>query len=294
MNRWHCAVVFMICFFMGSTFATPPEKIKVEFEWEEIFGAETYEIELMSKEKKSLQSLRSPNASFSLMMAPGFYYVRGRVYDNRRAKGEWSEPREFLVPPKRIENVTAPPAELVINTTTYTAPLKVSWKAPIGAHHFKFILLNSAGEVVGTKTTRIAEVNMNLRPGTYSYKIVPFTADEVEGEPYISEQLLAIKSQPVPGVTALKVQKEKQNTFLSWETETTNPTWFKLEHQKHFSSVWHPVAQSSTQDKQWSLPNGLKPGKYRVQLWNKNPFGEVSSVEKLEFIIKPDEHQLPK
>ncbi len=292
--RWSFVLAFFVCMSTEPVISAPAEKVKVEFEWEEIFGAEVYEIELMSKEKKSLQSLRSPNSAFSLMMAPGFYYVRGRVYDSRQAKGEWSEAREFLVPPKKIESVEAPSAELSINAKTYTAPLKVAWKAPVGAHHFKFILLNSAGEVVGTKSTRVAEVNMNLRPGTYSYKIIPYTADEVEGEPYVSEQMLAIKSQPVPEVLAPKIQAVEKSTILSWETEATHPTWYKLEHQKHFSSVWHQVAQASTKEKQWSLPADLKPGKYRVQLWNKTPYGEVSSIQKLEFVIKPLEHRLPK
>lgn len=294
MSRWPFVIAFLLCLSTELVLSAPTEKVKVEFEWEEIFGAEIYEIELMSKEKKTLQSLRSPNAAFSLKMTPGFYYVRGRVYDSRQAKGEWSEPREFLVPPKKIESVEAPAAELSINTKTYTAPLKVAWKAPVGAHHFKFILLNSAGEVVGTKITRTAEVNMNLRPGTYTYKIIPYTADEVEGEPYVSEQMLAIKSQPVPEVIEPKLQHEEQSAVLSWSTEAEHPTWYKLEHQKHFSSVWHPVAQASTKEKRWSLPAGLKPGKYRVQLWNKTPYGEVSSIQKLEFVIKPHENQLPK
>lgn len=294
MKPWGLLVVFAIALTMTPANSAPAEKVRVEFEWEEIFGAETYEIELLSKQKKTLQTLRSPNASFTLKMTPGFYYVRGRVYDSRQAKGEWSEPREFLVPPKRIEAVNAPPAELTVNTTTYTAPLTVNWKAPVGAHHFKFILLGETGQVLGTKMTRTPEIKMNLRPGTYTYKIIPYTADEVEGETFVSEQILAIKSQPVPEVKDPRLQVEEQNTVLTWETEATNPTLYKLEHQKHFSTVWHKVTQAATKEKQVVLPADLKPGKYRVQLWNKNPYGEVSSIQKLEFVIKPHEARLPK
>ncbi|MGZ3774000.1 MAG: hypothetical protein ACXVCY_05025 [Pseudobdellovibrionaceae bacterium] len=273
--------------------AVPAPKVRVDFEWEQIVGSIKYEIELYSKEKKLLSKYTSPTSTFSLELVPGAYVVRGRVYDQREAYGSWSGYTDFLVPPKQIEKIEPPPAEVQVDPNTFMGSVALKWAAPIGAHHYKITILDQNGKIMNTVETTQPLVKWSLKPGVYSYKIISFTQDNVAAEPFESPQNIVIKARPVPEVSDINLKEEKQESSLSWKKETPLPTWLRLEYQKHLSSKWHQIKQEMVEGLVWRIPKELKPGKYRASFWHKSPLGDVSAVKNFEFVIKPQEKDLP-
>lgn len=273
----------------------------MDFEWEQIVGSTKYEIELYSKEKKLISKHESPTSVFSIELIPGAYFVRGRVYDQRTAYGDWSTLSDFLVPPKQIEKIDLlpPPEGVQVDPSTFLGLVPLNWNPPIGAHHYKVTLFDQNGAVVDTVETNEPRVKWNLKPGVYSYKIIPYTEDNVEGESFTSPQNIVIKSRPVPEVKEVHLsedkddKKDKKERSLSWKKETQLPTWLRLEYQKHLSNQWVQVQQQTVEGTLWKTPKDLKPGKYRASFWHKSPLGDVSSVKNYEFVVKPLEKNLP-
>lgn len=285
----------LLLFMLGAFAAvakSEPEKVRVEFEWEEIMGATEYEVELLSKEKKSVQKMRSSSSSFAVQLSPGLYYVRGRVYDRRKAKGEWSEVKEFAVPPRKIETVDSP-FDIQVDAQSFLAPITISWNSPVGAHHFDILLFDENGKVIENKRTHQSQIKLNLRPGAYSYKIIPYTKDGVEGEAFDAPQIIAVKSRPVPENEDITMEQTPTIINLHWKNVRPLLTAVRLEYQKHFGDTWRQISQVDIADSYWASPKGLKPGKYKVSLWNKNRFGDISGIKNLEFTIKPLEEDLP-
>ncbi|MGZ3792567.1 MAG: hypothetical protein ACXVCP_09470 [Bdellovibrio sp.] len=270
-----------------------PKKVRVDFEWEQIVGSTKYEIELYSKDKNLLSKHDSPNANFSIELEPGAYFVRGRVYDQRTAFGDWSTLKDFLVPPKQIEKMEQPVEDTQVDPNSFLAPVKLNWVAPIGAHHYKVNILDQSGKIINTINTLDPQVNLNLKPGVYSYKIISYTADNVESDPFESSKNIVIKSRPVPEVTDIVFKEENKERSLNWKKETALPTWLRLEYQKHLSERWTQVTQSTIDEKYWKIPAELKPGIYRASFWHKSPLGDVSTVKTYQFVIKPLEKDLP-
>ncbi|WP_415062776.1 hypothetical protein [Bdellovibrio sp.] len=269
----------------------PSQQVKVELEWEEIVGSTFYEVEVLRKNKTLVTTLKSPTPVMSVHLEPGYYLVRGRVRDHFNTQGEWSRPKEFLVPPKKIQAIAGQSSQMQVDPTTFMAPLKLHWDPPTGAHHYRIVLFNQDGKEIAKHESSQPQFSLSLRPGVYSYKVTPLTQDGVEGETFESPSMV-VKSRPIPEVDDVIMEGENQKALLQWKKKTTLPTSVRLEYQKHFSTRWTRLHQSEIIESQWSVPPDLKPGKYRVLLWNRNRFGDVSSIKTLEFVIKPQESVL--
>lgn len=291
MRRWFVHFVIVVGTF-SAQFSMGAEKLKIDFEWEDIPGAKQIEVELYSKDKNLVQRIFSPSSSLSAQMEPGYYFVRGRVYDYRMAKGEWSELKEFLVPPKKIESVEAP-SQVQVDLETSVAVLNLKWGRAPGAHEYKIIVLDGDGKIVGTKTTTSLAVALKLKAGVYSYKVIPYTKDGVEGEAFEAPQMLSVKARPIPEISEPTINFVESKKNISWKKEAPLPTIVRLEYQKHFGTKWKEVAKVEVTQSQWEVPADLSPGKYRASFWNRNRAGEVSGIKLLEFVVKPQDQDLP-
>lgn len=296
MNSREAVFLVAVCFSVAvwsAPSAPLASKVRVDFEWEQIVGSSKYEIEIYSKDKKLLSKHDSPTANFSIELVPGAYLVRGRVFDQRTAYGDWSAFNDFLVPPKQIEKIEQPPADVQVDPNTFLGSVVLRWNPPVGAHHYKVSILDQSGKVLNTYETSQPSVKWTLKPGVYTYKIVSYTEDNVEGEPFDGPQNIVIKSRPVPEVLDVGIKEENKELSLNWKKETVLPTWLRLEYQKHLSSHWSQVQQETVDGALWKIPKDLKPGKYRASFWHKSPLGDVSTVKNFEFVIKPLEKDLP-
>lgn len=289
-------IIFAVLIIIQSrvAWATPDlGKIRVEFEWEEIVGSSKYEIELYDRDKKLVSNHHSPTSVFSVDLVPGFYYIRGRVFDKRTAYGEWSPFSDFLVPPKKIEKIEPQPENIQVDRSTFLGAVNLSWTHSAGTHHYKVTVFDENGKTVKVMDVQEANLKLNLKPGIYSYKIIPVTADNIEGEVFTSPQNIVIKSRPVPEVTDVSLGEESKERILKWKKETSLPTLLRLEHQKHLSDSWQQLEQQSVDASIWKMPKDLKPGKYRASFWHKSPLGDVSTIKIHEFVVKPLEKDLP-
>lgn len=271
------------------SFAATSPKVAVEFEWEEILGAAQYEIEIYTKDKKLVEQLKSPNFTFKVHLPPGQYEVRGRAYDSRAAYSEWSSLKNFPVPPKSIKKVLHSANSLQVNERTYVADFVTRWEPTLGAHHYNIEILDKEGKSVHKTQSLESQFTVGLRPGVYTYRIVPVTADGVLGEAFESPQAFTVQSRPVPEVEELSLEIQGKALKLKWKKNTVLPTWIRLEYQKHFGTRWLPVALNKEGKESWTVPVDLRPGKYRATAWNQSLHGDTSSLSTTEFVIKPKE-----
>jgi hypothetical protein len=95
-------LTFMAIYFGTSVAWSAPYRRLVNFEWEEIDGAKSYEIELKQvKDAKQgdpkLFNFKVKEAAWNGHLSPGKYMMRLRSRDYRNVPGDWSEASEFNV-----------------------------------------------------------------------------------------------------------------------------------------------------------------------------------------------------
>lgn len=120
----------------------------VNFEWEAIEGAASYEIELIpvkiaSDEPKAF-NFKTTEASWNGRLTPGKYLMRLRSRDYRGVPGDWSPQSDFNV---GLDNVVlkSPLSEKIETDSTDKKEVEFKWEAVGGADQYEFTLTSEDG-----------------------------------------------------------------------------------------------------------------------------------------------------
>lgn len=263
----------------------------VEFEWEEIEGARRYQIEL--KNKKSLsKTFESNTNNFKIRIAPGKYQIRGKVHgvDPADTQSDWSPWKEFDIPPAKVEAPKLEKTEFKISSNSYLSSIPLNWKPVEGATEYILEITEANGKIKKTLHTSKPEALLQLRPGYYSVRMISKTADGLESDP-LTLPTLTIQNIPVEPPKNIRLDADKST--LQYEPAQGTSIIIALERQAFLGKEWNPVDKKVTTEGTYVWSSGLFPGKYRITLYSKNSFNEVSKPYVKEFIVKPKEQDLP-
>lgn len=273
------------------------EMSSVELQWEELPGAHEYELELHSLSRKKLKTFKSKNGHFKFRMPVGKYKVRARVADSRLLYSDWSDFSDFVVP------VEAPP--LSENQITKGMPdpqslkskLDLSWGASPQADYYRLEIMDVQGTVLEQHQTDKTHMSVELIAGEYQYRV--FGVHKLTGIESLPREknpkIVISKTQLPPPVWNEKMSEtEKSNNLVKWEGHPLAFFAGELEYMPYFGEEWEPVKTlAKTKDKNISFGKKMRPGKYRLKLWAEGEGFESSNAIYREFIIKPEERDLP-
>ncbi|MNK98487.1 hypothetical protein D3C87_1188510 [compost metagenome] len=265
---------------------------KVEFEWEEVDGAKSYQVEIRNKQN-FLRSLQSQTSIFKTEMTPGRYEIRGKAggLNLYEAQSEWSPWKSFDIPPPAVKLSKLPPTENKVSSSSYMSEIPLAWSMADGAAEYIVDIQDEQGKVVKSVRVQKPETLLKLRPGYYSIHIRSKTADGLESESVALPERIMIQniSVPVPQKIVFKTEKNS----LDFEPTVGTQVEVSLEMQKFLGTEWKLIERQLIQGSSYNWKQNLKPGRYRLTLFSKNSFGEVSSPTTHEFIKKPTEDELP-
>lgn len=144
--RW--ILPFIIAFTTASV-ATAKYRRLVNFEWEAIEGAKSYEIELVpvkeAADEPKIFNFKTTEASWNGRLTPGKYLMRLRSRDYRGVPGEWSPASDFNV---GLDNVVLkhPLADKIMSDVVEKKEIEFKWDAVGGADQYEFTLISEDGK----------------------------------------------------------------------------------------------------------------------------------------------------
>lgn len=278
----------LLLFVFSMTLKSEASPVPVEFEWESVPGAISYEVEILSKQKKVISRSSSPNELFKLELEPGEYLVRGRAKDSRNAFSEWSQLQDFKIEPQKIKDLKLPAQEsLTVDKKSLTASLAFSWARAKGAEQYLVEILNEKNEVVAKVNTANTQAVFKVRPGLYRTRIRSVAANKIMSEPTVSSRPITIANLPVEPPSEIKYQNQQ----LQWKKSHEIPVEVRIEYRR-FQGEWKQVQTLTVSSSELSFSANKKPGEYRVSLRHITPYKDTSISKTYEFVVKPSEQDL--
>lgn len=265
---------------------------EVEFEWEEIEGAKTYQVEI-NRGSSLFKSLSSDSFIFKTEMPPGKYQIRGKVIgkDLLQTHSEWSPWKDFDIPPDQVSEVPLMKTEYKVAPPSFTAKIPIEWKIVPGASEYIIEVTEINKKETKTIIASSPSTTLQLRPGFYSINISSRTNDGLTSEPFEAAEKIFVQNITVPPPEKIEINKEQG--LISYQASEGAVVLASLEKQAFLSTHWKKIALKSSNEKFSEWDPNLGPGKYRVTLVAKNTFGEISKPITREFVIKPKEADLP-
>lgn len=265
---------------------------EVEFEWEEVDGAKHYQVEIKN-DKDFLQKLTSNTFTFKTQITPGKYQIRGKVHgiDPRDAQSDWSPWKAFDVPPAPVKTMKFENFEYKISSHSWVSEIPLKWHSVDGAAEYTVEIVDVNRKTKKTITVNNPGVLLKLRPGYFSVSITTKTADGLNSETFSLPQQIMVQNIPVepPQKAVLAMDKG----LMSFESTKGTLVIVALERQAFLGKDWVKIDEKTVTENRYQWPASLKPGKYRLTLFSKNSFDEVSTPVIRDFVIKPKESDLP-
>ena len=138
-----------------------PYRRLVNFEWEPIEEAKSYEIEIRKK-----GTSKKPNAFISVKpewngrLPVGKYEFRLRSLDARKVPGDWSGYAELDVNLEPVKMKYPPANAMIPSTKDNDAKIKFEWLGVPVANEYQLIIMNEKNEVVVDKKTKYLSLDV--------------------------------------------------------------------------------------------------------------------------------------
>ncbi len=264
----------------------------VEFEWDEIEGAKSYEVELLQKEdstkiKKPSQILKTKKAKWSGMLTPGKYQMRLRSRDYRGVPGSWSPVSEFPVLLERVQ-LKQPQANSTIKSRSHEdTKIQFEWHPVGGASEYIFELVSDDGRIKVSEIVSKSKLEKSLPVATsYTWSVMPRNPAGLEGDALqTSDFKLLGKKLDIPHIETPENEFVRQVRWRKFELSQSfhviikkyNAASKKLEVFQEWKST---SVESIPFDDSW--PGGI----YQIEVQAKAPLRESSTWSKSRFRVQ--------
>lgn len=261
----------------------------VDFEWEPIEGAKSYEIEFQKVEgDKTLpaQNFKVENAIWTGPLIPGEYKMRLRARDFRGVPGTWSPAEEFRVGLEAVRLSSPKPQEKIETRETEKREIEFKWAKTGGAEQYQLSVTSEDQSVKILKTTPDTSLDIELpvaKKYTWSVKALGMglESDQTKLEDFI----LIGKKLDKPTL------KKPENPFvreLSWSVPEHSENYaYSLSVFDRKTNKWQNLAQD-LEFSGTSLPFDAKykGGKYRFAIKSKAKLRQSSEIAQIEFPVR--------
>lgn len=266
----------ILLFFFPLLLAAPAEaqvyRRLVNFEWEPIDGASSYELEIRlvpadgDKAKAKLYQFKQNKAAWNGRLTPGQYTMRIRALDYRKVPGEWSEESAFEVALEAAKLVFPPSQAKLVGKDAKEEEVEFKWEPVGGAQAYRFEI--SAAEGFREEHT-IKDTKIRLKvpvAQAFTWKVEGLGQGDIKSEAIAMSEFSVLGPRlPAP------VVKKPENDFVR------EISWEKAEFAKSYDVA---ITRLNPNDRKWekvvvfenvesvTLPfNAEWPGgTYRVQV----------------------------
>lgn len=276
-------------FWADAVLAAPYRRL-VNFEWEAIEGADSYEVELKPVteiETNKIFSFKTKEAAWNGKLSAGKYIMKLRSRDKRGVPGDWSEPSEFNV---GLENaILRYPAQESQIPAKEIDETKISFKwDPVGgADGYLFELQSEDEKIKVSQKIETPQFEMKIPVAAkYTWKVTAMNKDGFQSEATTVAQFSLLG----PALTAPVIEKP-ENDFvreIKWTHTDSAPIYdVVLSKLNPIAKKWETVKSvESTQDNSLVFDSNLPGGRYQVAVRTKGTLRPSSPMARQSFKVR--------
>lgn len=178
--------LFILTLITQIALANEPYRRSVQFEWEPIEGAASYDLELSREVRdappETLQ-FKIKEAAWSGLLTPGEWTMKVRSRDKRQVPGEWSSPEMFSVGLLVSENLKPRPNEEVKSNQNDLDQIQFEWKAVPGAETYSLKIYDEQGILHKEQITKENKALIELPVAkAYTWRVQAFVNQEIKSK----------------------------------------------------------------------------------------------------------------
>lgn len=256
----------------------------VEFEWEDIDGAKSYELEFQQGTK--VLKFKTNQPIWAGPLKPGIYNMRLRAKDKRGVPGDWSPPEEFKVGLETPQIISPAPQAKIKTEENEKSEVAFNWKTVGGAEKYEFEINSHDGTFSKKEVLSENKISLTLIVAKkYKWKIKAIGMNTESDNAAIDEFTLFGKKIDAP-----ELQKP-ENDFVR-EIKWTQPEFageYNLVIKKYNNRIkkWENIETIPSHKQTTYVFNPRwTGGKYRFQLIAKSDLRPDSDMKRMDFQVR--------
>lgn len=254
----------------------------ITLEWEEIPGAQKYEIEIVQTASSRSKVYNTNQTKWSGKLERGAYTYRIRALDHREVPGPWSE-FESLLLQLPAPKLLSPEDKLeVLSEKSDTQEIEFKWLPIVEAHHYVLEVDSLCGANKIQKETQAAEITISLPSAcSYSWGVIVYMDEKNEGSKAKSSRQFTIVGGPTEKVV-IQEPSTSSDDKIKWASingAKYGVSLFKLSN----GDQWKKVEQKETLTAEYSMPTDLESGVYQIAVVAQAPNRKISTPSQLIF-----------
>lgn len=274
-------------FFSSVIAEAQPYRRLVNFEWEPIEGATSYELEIKQARKEGQTfNFKQKESAWNGRLAPGPYTMRVRALDYRKVPGEWSEVSSFEVGLEAAKLLFPAPKAKFAGKEAEQTEIEFRWAPVPGALTYQFAVQSSEG-FKEERTLKEPRVRIKVPVAQeFSWQVNALGPHETKSE-----------AMSVAEFTLLGPQLQAPRLSTPENEFVREVTWTEAPYASGYDVA---VARLNTADRKWEkvevfenvtgtslpFPSNWKGGLYKVQVRAKSNRRASSPLAENSFKVR--------
>lgn len=276
---------FAVIFTSQFTYAANGKR-SIAIELEEVEGATTYEIQLISNSSGKSSSFKMKKPEWTAQIKPGEYKFKLRSFDSRNVPGPWSEEVPLVIKTVGPDLIFPEPDARVLTKTKDQYELEFKWEGIPNAKSYRLEVLP-----VGSEEKLIRDFDENTGKielpvaKSYTWTVRAISKSGIEGE-----------AQEKPGSFSLIGDVlDTPEIERPEDIYVESIKWTKPEYAEQISYVlskqngdkkWEKIESDLNSDKtEIPFDTKLPGGRYRLAVQAEGQLREKSKVAKIDFEV---------
>ncbi|WP_373999155.1 fibronectin type III domain-containing protein [Bdellovibrio bacteriovorus] len=179
-------LILIFTFWTSAVWAAPYRRL-VNFEWDAIEGAKSYDIELRQvkedpKDAKTF-TFKVKEAAWNGRLTPGKYLMKLRARDYRGVPGDWSPESDFNVGLEAAVLKSPASRSRIASKEEDNVKLEFQWNPVGGADMYQFVLTSDDGKTQVSEVLRDTKVKLSLPvANNYTWKVLAATNEGIRSD----------------------------------------------------------------------------------------------------------------
>lgn len=271
-----------------------PYRRLVNFEWEAIEGATSYEIQLIQSKEDDKETGKGKTFNFKVKEAawngrltPGKYMMKLRSRDYRGVPGEWSTPSEFNVGLEAVSLKSPAPNAKINSKEDDTTKMVLEWSPVGGADQYQVTITSEDGKTQISETLSDTNFKADLPVASnYTWKVSALNKEGFQSD------ATAVGQFSIVGKALENPKIEKPESEFVRQIK-----WNRPDHASQFDvfvlklntelKKWEKFKViENTQDDTLAFDDSWPGGKYQVAIRAKGDMRSSSTLVKETFSVR--------
>jgi hypothetical protein len=254
----------------------------INFDWDPIENATSYEVELLQEVQGNVFSLgifKTDIPEWNKAVNSGKYFVKIRALDKRMVPGEWSEKQAIIIKGKPPE-LEFPKYEDSLEVEQTDGFIQnFSWRPALGAQFYKIQIFNNQQKLIYSEILTTTTYSYRLsNPGQYFWNVASLTSKDEEPEENLKKSPFKIIYGKLISPD-ISIKTTKNVLIFNWSHIKQSPEFYIDIYKQNEDGTFINNLTYKQKETQLSLPKSqFQKGTYRFAVIAKKE-GYIDSGE---------------